>query len=205
MDEKTIKQEEVHEKFDEGKKKRKYLIEYGIIQDLISDEIKKRIEEKSRRKQKMYLDDVDPLTEILELYDGSRTYSEMPFDPNRRTSSNVEDSAIRLQEIESGTNLDRYFCKNYPLTDEEKQDIYYESKREVIREFEEEIKRANEIRKSIKNVKNLSYRKILFKRYIDRVPFDKIAEEMERSFSYVMKLHKKALEEFKLPKEEGRD
>ena len=205
MDESVIKEQDNPQKFKDLKKIRMYLAEYGVIQDLISDELKKTIEEKTRKKQKQCLDDVDPLTDILELYDGSRVYSHTPHSPGRRTSSNVEEVAIRLHEIESGINLDKYFCKNYPLTAEEKQDIYYESKAEIINEYEPEIKRANEIRKRIKNIKNISYRKILLKRYIDRYPFEKIAEEMDRSLSYVMKLNKKALEEIKLPKEEGRD
>lgn len=198
MKDKRIKAENIHRAI-RLRNKRRYLLRYGNIQAMLRDLYKSKIKEAVKKEQKSDLKNVDLLTDILNLYDGCSFFTDKPRNPNKNTSSKVERNVImmlddELDDMDLSGNLNIV-----SLSDEEIAHIAETIKKDIAIECEMEIKEASKIKELIYSIKDIRERQIMIKRYIDGLMYKEIADDLEKSVSYVMKKNESALEKIQMP------
>ena len=198
MNDKRIKPENLHRTIALRNKKR-FFQRYGQIQSVLRDAYKRMIREAVIKEQKKNLESMDLVDEILNLYDGCSFLSDSPRNPNKNTSSKVERNAIMAFENEFAEYISPDDLNLASFSDDEITQIIDSIRKKISVEYESEILEAIQIKKLIYGIIDIIGRQIMIKRYIDGLMYKEIADDIDKSHSYVVKKHNETLNRIDMP------
>lgn len=106
---------------------------------------------------------------------------------NMATSCTVPTDSEHVKSSPSGDKIDRLVVKIVQLEMDiaERIDAFIDIKNKIIRELEQ--------------IGDEKYYQLLYKRYVEYKDFSIISKEMNYSYKYIIELHGRALEQFKIP------